>query len=1001
MPRKVGIELVAEGEAQYSQSAKQAAESTALLTSEIFKLVEAQSKTIQGAEYQEFWKQAIEGTRAEYEEFWLNVGEMEKQATIETAQQAQEYEQFWIDALKSREQAEQEALIKSAQAASEYVRFWEEALAKQDALKNRQAATFGIAGGGPSIFDDPEKAAAMQANNARIAAEALAEAQNIVTTSANKGATAAEMYAESLLAQGMTAEQVAKEMKALGLSTESLGETQMSDAEAAKIIEATHKRVSQTYADEEKQIKLLSQSTEGAATSHNKLTESAVASSRAFFALTLASFGVMSVTQELKKSFGDDLPVAFEKTSSAIQQVASFGSAGAFIGGVPGAILGGIAGGLIAVTTAAISLDPALQQLNSSLDNMTKQDELITTLSDISGQSEKVVAIWLEAAKQDPSFAQTLEDAAKAAEPVPGIIASINETIRGMNGNVDALGRTFEEVGEKVNKTLLDWLAGWNGLGKFIETLAQGGSVEEALTAGRERATEVIQNVTKATEGSAISQETANELTKEAKRVLDEQSKAAEKAAAAQEKFAQAIEDSNFRLSQLNERTANQYAAALQTFNNAAEDAAQQRYNAISNAEQNLTNRVADLWQDLQNRIADINQTLADKIADIQIGLANKIGDIQTQLAFRIEDIQTDLADKLGDIDQDLANKLEDLAHKRKTDIQKANQDIEDAAKDLSRKLYEIERERLESIEALAFNTHEQLADARTSHDRDRIIRRAQFEQAQIDQQANDAIRDAQADYADKVAQAQLAIQLAQNTYDYEVALAKKLAEQKRQEAIETANIQIAQAQRNAQFQIEQAQRQAAIQMAQAEREAAQQLALAQRRHEQELASAQRTYEQQVEAARRAEQQRLADAQRALEQRNAAIAQSYELERQQIEYTRQKALQAYLDQIAMIGGLIAYVNTLLSQYGAAGNVTANLFQDWIGGLGDLIKPPTPDTSSIMGPPSTPTNELVRPPSVNNNSRSNNINIQINDATDPIKVGNEVRRVLQDAMGGLG
>ena len=1016
MPKKVGIELVAEGEAQYSQAAKQAAESTVLLSNEILKLVEAQSKTIDGARYAAMWKEALEGTRQEYEKFWSAAGQAEQEATVASAQHAEQYVQFWVDALNERSAAEQEATVKSAQAANEYVRFWEEALAKRDKTGTNPA--------GKSIFDDPERAAQMQADNARIAAEAIAQANEIAGKSAVQAASHFEMLQKQLIETGMSATEAAATLTALGVVNDQVTESALSDAEAAKIVEATHKRVSQTYADQEKQIKLLGGATDETAKSHNRLTESAVQSSRAFFALTLASFGVMSVTQELKKSFGDDLPVAFEKTSAAIQQVASFGSAGAFIGGVPGAVLGGIAGGLIAVTTASISLDPALQQLNTQLDNLSNRDEVVNTLTEVADVSKKTAEIWLEAASKDPTFAQTLEDAVKAAEPMPGLLATINEGVKGLSGSTDALGKSFGDLGDTANKALLLIFGVLNGVGEAFEIVRTGGgTVEENWGRINERIWEVLTNVTKATEGGNISKEKANDLTRQANAILEENEKNLDKAAAAQKRYADAIADTNFRLAQLGERTANQYASALQTFNNAASDAAEQRYNTISDAEQNLTNRIADLWQDLQNRVADINQGLADKISDIQIGLANKIADIQAQLGFRIQDIHADLADKLQDIDQDLANKLEDLAHKRQSDINKANQAIEDAAKDLSRKLYEIERDRLDSLERLAFNTHEQLQDARTSHDRDRIIRRAQFEQSQIDQEANNARRDAMADYEDEVAQAQLTIQLAQDTYDYEVNLAKKLAEQKRQEARETADQQIAQAQRQAAFQIEQAQRQAAIQMAQAEREAAQQLALAQRRHEQELASAQRTYEQQVAAARRAEEQRLADAQRALEQRNAAIAQAAELERQQIEYTRQKAIQSYLDQIAAIGGLINFVRLLMQQLLEVGGmyealaqqaaaVTTNLFDDWISGMQGAIdtmnQPPTdqntqpvlPDLPSPLGLPGSFTGESVRPPSVSNNNRSININMPIYDATDPVKVGNQVRQVLQNTLAGI-
>ena len=738
---------------------------------------------------------------------------------------------------------------------------------------------------------------------------------------------------------------------------------------------------------------------------HSRLSESAIHSSRAFFALTLASFGVMSVAQELKKSFGDDLPPAFEKTSSAIQQIASFGSAGAFVGGAPGAIFGGIAGGLIAITTAAVTLDPELQRLNQQLDNMSNRDEFIDTMARIAGVSTDVAKVWDEAARKDPDFASKLERIMKAAEPVPGLLATISAVSKELTGSFDGLAESIGGAGDALNKILLASVAGYVGYGTLVKSIAEGKDIQEALADAQAAALRIMQGVEEATKGQALTQREANDITAEAEKVLEKESNTADKLADAQRRLADATEDANHRMSLLAEKTANQYAQAQQQYSNAVQDAAEQRGNAIFNAEQTLTNRIADLWQDLQNKVTDINQDLADKISDIQVQLQNRIADIQAQLSDRIADIQQQLADKVRDINQDLQNKLQDLAHSRDQAVQSANQKILDASRELSRKLYEIERDRLEAIEALAFSTHEQLQDARTDHDRDRILRRAQFEQGQIDQKANDARKDAIADYQDKVAQAEREKKLAKDTYDYQVMLAKQLAAQKIANAQHDADVQIAQAQRQAQQQLAIAQRQAQQQLDIAQREAAQQLALAQRRHEQELATAQRSYQQQVEAARRAEQQRIADAQRALEQRNAAIAQSHDAERKQIEYTLQKAIEAYQRQIAEIKNLVLAVQMLIQQYmilaGIAENIaklgsaaTTGLFGDWINNIHDVVKEgtvPTPPLTPLLG--GTRESNIITPASINTSTRNNSINIVINDATDARKVGEVVRREL--------
>lgn len=726
-----------------------------------------------------------------------------------------------------------------------------------------------------------------------------------------------------------------------------------------------------------------------------------IQSSRAFFALTLASFGVMSVAQELKKSFGDDLPPALEKTSAAIQQIASFGSAGAFVGGAPGAIFGGIAGGLIAVTTAGVTLDPVLQNLNRQLDNMSNRDDLAATLSEIAGVSKTTAEIWLEAARKDTSFAQLLEDIVRKGEPVPGVLATINDFLVRIGVTSEGLGNTFGELGDKLNKVLLVAYAGAVGIGELFtiakENITQGFPNVDPLK-NQERIINAVKDaynqVEKATKGAGIAQADASNLTAQANAILADQEDILKRLKDAQEDYADALLKAGSAQADLDRRMADQSAQAQQQYSNAIEDAAEARANAVFNAEQNLANRISDLWQDLENRIVDINTNLSNRISDIQLNLANRISDINAQLANRMEDIQTQLGESIHDIQLDLANKLRDLDRRRSDDLRQANKKEEEAARALARTLYEIERDRLQSIEALAFNTHEQLMDARTSHDRDRIIRRAQFEQSQIEQQANNARRDAQLDFDDKVRQAEEERRLAEETYQYEVRLAKMLAEQKIAEAQRAAQIQMQQAQQNAAMQIEQANRQAAQQIAIAEREAAQQLAVAQRRHQQELESAQRTYAQQVEAAQRAEAQRVADAQRALEQRMAAIAQTYAFEQQKILETLNLAIWAYNKIIESINLANASLFTFAQQY-------QNFIDDPLGldfnNPNNSLIPTLPGLSAV--PQTERNNSTISPVSVNTSSRNSSVNIVINDATDPQRVGMVVRRVLQDTLSG--
>lgn len=472
----------------------------------------------------------------------------------------------------------------------------------------------------------------------------------------------------------------------------------------------------------------------------------------------------------------------------------------------------------------------------------------------------------------------------------------------------------------------------------------------------------------------------------------------------AQEKLNKALADAAFREDQLNQRVQNQRDQAQQQYSNAVEDAAQQRANAIFNSEQSLTNKLEDLWQNLQNSVSDINQQLADKISDINMQLANRIADIQQALQ-----------DKINSIQQDLQNKLADLAHQRDQQIAQANEKEAQAAQDLARKLYEIERDRIEATQALSFNTAEQLRNAQTDHDREAVLRRHLFEQAQIDQTANDKRNDAQNDFQQKVQEAEKEKQLAQENYEYEVRLARELARQK-----------IAEAQHAAEVQIQQAQRQAAQQLAIAQREHDQALAAAQRRYEQEREDAERTAAQQVAAALKAEREKVADAQRALEQRNAAITASAELERQQIEKTKQDAINAYdavnkklMELLTTIRNFIAESLVAIGVAAAFAKELANLtlLENYIAGyqgpgnpIGEGNLPPLPGGANgldmIVPNEARYANDgfLVRasagervtiqqPNTFNTSSQSQNVTINVYDATDPKRVANVVRTEL--------
>lgn len=782
----------------------------------------------------------------------------------------------------------------------------------------------------------------------------------------------------------------------------------------------------------------------------NRVTESATASSRVFFALTLASFGLMEINRQLRES-NNDLAPTFEKFTSLMQSVSSFGSAGVFLGSaLPGlgAVGGGLLGGLIGVLTQLPQLlDQTSEGTKSLVDAAARlgdQDKAAEMLSNLAAVSKEDAQAALDAAKDNDTLRIAIEGVAKAQQaqenaqgtgsPYPGAAGGqvnpndIRTTEELAQANLD-LAESYVRVAveqaavieqsEKLHEARqreIDKLQEEMGFIEKSTGLTKGevstitGYVNAHEDAGDALAQTLtrINDLTKARDQdmehghlyvAAIQEQI--ELAREQAGALLEAAEAekihgneAEKAANALRTYNQAMADAAFRSGQLAQRTDNQIGAAQQQFDNSTADAHQAYLNAIYNADQTMTNRLDDLWQDYANKQFDIQQTLADKQTDIASQLADKLANIQMQLQ-----------NSIFDINQDLQNKLDELAYKRQQDISKANDKIADAAKDLARKLFEIERDRIEAIERLSFETSEQLRKAKTDHERDDILRRFRFELGQIDQNANDRKQDAQADFRDKVEQARKERQLADQNYRHEVELAKRLAAQK-----------IAEAERTAAQQTAIAHREAAQQLAIAQREAQQALAAAARRYAEETAIARRNYEQQVEAARRAEEQKNADAARSLQQRLDAIAKAAELERQQIEYTKQKALEAYQEvikkivelQMAVAGLLalalkLASVPTGIANIGAA--VTANLFDDWIKGIQkgipgganglDMVVPPGFENDTYMVRASSRERVLITPPDSRGGGGSSNVTFNIFDATDPVRVGNVVRQTMVD------
>lgn len=829
---------------------------------------------------------------------------------------------------------------------------------------------------------------------------------------------------------------------------------------------------------------------------HGRLTESAIHTSRAFFALTLASFGLMTIEKDLKQAFGDDLPQAFTKTVSGLQIIASFGSAGAFSGIPGGAIAGGLIGVLVALTDAALSVDPKIQQLNQSLDNLAKKDEVLTTLQELTNTTRDEAQAMLDVAKASPEAASALRDFLRNIEPANELqlaLAGVGKELEniknvvgkgefetGLKTGLEAaappgarflmdLVKQLADVGEAARKSAAEQAAAdfkvAEAKQKVIDQYKELDATLQRDTVGKD--TVQIAELANVTEKAADSflkfagshSEVAQKAvdlkdqmlavktelaaleasgrgnTQVAQQLRDrfvelqkvfgafvlanqDVTDSTDKLTKAQQQLADTLRDISSRAGEQWIKYLQNVGNAQQQFDDKIKDIAQQRMDTEADAAQQRSDRLADIWVQYQNRIVDIEIQLTDRLAQIAQQRTDKLADIQMQLDNRLFDIQQQLGDKLSQIDQDLANKKADLLHQYQDNVSKANDSIKQAAEDLARKLYEIERQRIESIQQLDYNTALQLETAQTDHDRDRILRQRQFELAQINQKANDARNDAEYAYAQKVEQAQKERDLARRNYEYELALAERLAEQKRVEARHAADEQIAQAQRQAQQQIAIANREAEQQRLLAQRQADEQRAQNQRQYEEQRATAERAYRESIARAEREAAQKEELANRELGQRLNAIQQQYDAEVRANDAATQKALDNLRRVIEMIGGVVKAWQAMMEQFGQGGAVVNNLFGNWMKGFELFGKPSVPAVGGAEGldmliPQGYPNDTYmigvssgervtVSPANTYNSSaRTMNVTIPVYDASDPQRTAQQIKRILNDVAFGMG
>ncbi len=487
-------------------------------------------------------------------------------------------------------------------------------------------------------------------------------------------------------------------------------------------------------------IKANADAVETATTSHSGFYSQLRAGRIAVAAIT-AEMALMTIVA------GQQLPDGLRETAKGLQLIVDLGTTGFLLGGGPGAAIGALAGVVLSLGAAASTQSQSIQDLDTKLTQLSKQDELQTTLSNITSLTKDQTAVLLDAASKDPAFAKQLLDMTKAAEPLPILI------------------NAFVSSGDALGSHSVDWTTALNQLNFVFEAFI-GGLVyivdifNETNTLLRSGTIPTFQDFTKVIDDATAAEtkfyqefdknknahtSDPSGLLAEAAAIEAQQTEVAllKQATAAQETYAKAVDASYDSLNKLTIKTGEAYAQAQQQYNDAISKAGGSLDDARTKAQVAQDDADVKLRQQYNERIAAIDQQLADRRTDIA-----------TQLADRLFDIQTRLGDALASAEETLQTRL--------------------AAIDSQQK---------DSLISLDKSTAEQIRTAQTQHDIEEIKRKAEIQKEAINLRTGDEKTAAQNEYEQRVQQAEQAAR-------EEIAIANRTAAEQRAISLRTANEQ-------------------------------------------------------------------------------------------------------------------------------------------------------------------------------------------------------------------
>ena len=561
-----------------------------------------------------------------------------------------------------------------------------------------------------------------------------------------------------------------------------------------------------------------------------------VQSMRGFRYAILAMMAEMNVLVLAQGEQMSDQVRQFEKIA---MMMSSAGVMAAMVGAPVGPAV--LTTALLGVVSAQFSLSESTQEVNKHLQDLSKQDRVIDTLSEVLGVSKELAKEMDELAKKSPEYASALKQVFDASRelsagerylyPFINVLQQIGDKFADTSPKVK---KSAAEIREAMDDLLRKQATGQGqilGLDLF-QLMNLAIDQDRALDAERKSsAAEAIRSAEVQKQANEKILDSYKEVNKAIGDYNDSVKRNGKQLESSYEQIAYSTEQSMARARNALQNvtgSADFIGTASRALNDALRAAEKQRSEAMANlaySDQRNQAKNAEAWRKIEDSYRDASYRAWQQYN-------NKLQDSGRARGEKLTDLERDYHKKLSEMSDDRAKRAQDLAYK----------------------LYTIERDRIEAIADLDFNTALDLSKAKTANEKDEIEWRALHERSQINQRARDDREDALNKFSQDEADAakrrrDLEIEthyrrtVIQREYENQLADARRTYEQALEAARDSFNDQVA-AQRFAEKE-QAAERAHQLEQIRQNNESAKQSA--QERYNQEIADAKRRYKAEVD----------------------------------------------------------------------------------------------------------------------------------------------------------